>query len=101
MTAPLPALATRDTLDARLERAVQAVRSAEEQRDRALHAAEVAADRLWDAIDAGHPPREIAVLRRLHDKAQARARAAIMAFVAAKDALDALAAPDPPDPEAA
>ena len=101
MTAPLPALATRDTLDARLERAVQAVRSAEEQRDRALHAAEVAAERLWEAIDAGRSPREIAVLHALHDRAETRARAAIMAVVVAKDALNALAAPDPPDPEAA
>jgi hypothetical protein len=95
MTDALRTLDTLDTLDARLERAVQAVRIAEERRDRALYAAEVAADRLWDAIFAGRSPREIAVLRRLHDRAETHARAAIMAFVVAKDALDAL------DPEAA
>ena len=98
MRAPLRTLDTLDTLEARLERAVQAVRSAEEQRDRALYAAEVAADRLWEAIDAGRSPREIAVLHCLHDRAETRARAAIMAVVVARDALNALA---PPDPEAA
>jgi hypothetical protein len=83
------------TLDAPLQPAVQAVRIAEERRDRALYAAEVAADRLWAAIDAGSDPRVIAVFRTCHDRAQAHARAAIVAFFVAKDALDALARPDP------
>jgi hypothetical protein len=90
MTDAFRTLETLDTLDARLERAVQAVRIAEERRDRTLYAAEVAAERLWEAMDAGRSPREIAVLRRLHDRAETRARAAIMAFAVAKDALDAL-----------